>query len=165
MSEASLEKLFRAEIEGVRTIALDAKQIAIKRHTCVKEDVINSFSESVRELRGGHLQVVKELEHWKFFKRLFFIMVSVVVGAVVTTAIAFSKNSYDTKIQSQEMASNLKSVTKSQDQLEQDISHIKSDIKERDTVLTSEEQYERLKQVVVEALEVKNSKRAKNKRE
>lgn len=155
MSESSLKEVFSTKIDAVskevasvREIALEAKSIALGKHHCVKGELIEGLVSAIAELRAGQVKIVEELGHWKFFKRLFFVLVTLILGSVITGVVAFTSNSYELKTQTKIVSMKVERLNDGQRKLAKDIGKLKR----VDDQLALDEHYELVKKALAEAL-------------
>ena len=91
--KATVEAMKEDIIEN-RSIGVEARRLASKPHECFQK-------EEIKELRVQQMSIVEELGNWKFFKRLFFVLIGLVISAIggsmyffVGTSSAVESNTY-----------------------------------------------------------------------
>lgn len=80
-AKAKFEALEDA-IREAKAIGVEARQIATKPHVCV-------LKEDLTDMREEHKVMSEEIGQWRFFKKLFFVTLGIVLSALIGAIVKF----------------------------------------------------------------------------
>jgi len=106
---AKVEDL-KGEVKEAKEIGVEARRIASNPHECRQTHII----EGIREKQ---MSIIEELGNWKFFKKLFFVLMGIIASLVIFSITAFVNSTSTIEETTSNVSNNVRELAHKHDKL------------------------------------------------